>query len=408
MPVRAVEEVRELLSVPGSRCVVPAVVRSTKCTSTRHPSARDTTTRVGRSSLVIVKPSAQRRRPPHRRSSDRTTKSRSSCERVWRPTSASTPQPPSTTASGTASSTARTSRASNMDATISARGRRRQRIRAALRYAERARHLGRRVASRQPAGKRLADGHEHLVVRRAAVGFRRALDRPARARPAALSRKPTPARRPACRARLLRAASSARGPWRRAGRHRARPRGRPACAPSDGAPRTGRSCGSRRPAPPAARVRPLPFRGRKPSNTKRPVGRPLVTNAAIAADGPGTTSTEKPCAVTARTRRSPGSEMPGVPASVTTATLSPARSRARTSPMRLGLGVIVDDQERRLPRDTGPLEQLAGLAAVLAADRVRRDAALRPRAATDRPCCRSASRRERDAATQLAHALTSS
>ena len=78
---------------------------------------------------------------------------------------------------------------------------------------------------------------------------------------------------------------------------------------------------------------PDPFRGRKPSNTNRPVGSPLVTSAATTADGPGTTSTVPPASTTARTMRSPGSEMPGIPASVTTATRSPARIRRSTSAM---------------------------------------------------------------------------
>src|SRR5438105_4333149 len=49
--------------------------------------------------------------------------------------------------------------------------------------------------------------------------------------------------------------------------------------------------------------RAAPFRGRNPSNTKRPVGNPLSTSAAIAADGPGAISTRWPAVDAARTRR---------------------------------------------------------------------------------------------------------
>ena len=85
----------------------------------------------------------------------------------------------------------------------------------------------------------------------------------------------------------------------------------------------------------ASRVlRSLPLRGRKPSNAKRSIGNPDSTSAARAALGPGTTRTSSPASATTRTRRAPGSETPGVPASVTYATcaprwMSPTRSAAR-------------------------------------------------------------------------------
>ncbi len=78
-------------------------------------------------------------------------------------------------------------------------------------------------------------------------------------------------------------------------------------------------------------MRPEPLRGRKPSTTNRPVGSPLPTRALIAADGPGTTSTRWPAAAAAATRSSPGSEMPGMPASVTITTRSPDARRRSTS-----------------------------------------------------------------------------
>ena len=60
-----------------------------------------------------------------------------------------------------------------------------------------------------------------------------------------------------------------------------------------------------------------PLRGRKPSNTKRSVGNPESTSAVSTALGPGTTSTASPASRQARTSRSPGSLIPGIPASVT-------------------------------------------------------------------------------------------
>ena len=92
-----------------------------------------------------------------------------------------------------------------------------------------------------------------------------------------------------------------------------------------------------------------PLRGRNPSKANRLVGRPLTTRAAIIADGPGTTSTVWPAAAAAATRRSPGSEMPGMPASVTTTTVSPLSSRASTL-RHLGRLVVVVHGEEPAPR----------------------------------------------------------
>src|SRR5262245_19104224 len=81
-------------------------------------------------------------------------------------------------------------------------------------------------------------------------------------------------------------------------------------------------------------VRARPDRGRKPSNTKRSVGSPEITSAVTAADGPGTTSTSIPASTHAATSRYPGSDSPGLPASVTTATFVPSRSRRTSSGTR--------------------------------------------------------------------------
>src|SRR5262245_16698566 len=75
------------------------------------------------------------------------------------------------------------------------------------------------------------------------------------------------------------------------------------------------------------RFRRLPgFTGRNPSKTKRSAGTPAAESAAATADGPGTGTTSMPAARASRTSRKPGSEMPGVPASVTRATEAPSAS----------------------------------------------------------------------------------
>ena len=78
-------------------------------------------------------------------------------------------------------------------------------------------------------------------------------------------------------------------------------------------------------------ARALPLRGRKPSMHQRAVGRPLAATAATGADGPGTTSIRWPASTTRRTTLSPGSEIPGMPASETRATVPPSSRRRITS-----------------------------------------------------------------------------
>ncbi len=68
---------------------------------------------------------------------------------------------------------------------------------------------------------------------------------------------------------------------------------------------------------PIRRFRSPARRGRKPSNRNRSVGNAETMSAAIAADGPGMASTGTPAVTQAATSRSPGSEMAGVPASLT-------------------------------------------------------------------------------------------
>ena len=76
-----------------------------------------------------------------------------------------------------------------------------------------------------------------------------------------------------------------------------------------------------------ARMAPA-LRGRKPSKKKCSMGRPEATSAQMAADGPGMTSTRSPLSSAASTSLWPGSETPGMPASETKATRSPASMRS--------------------------------------------------------------------------------
>ena len=68
----------------------------------------------------------------------------------------------------------------------------------------------------------------------------------------------------------------------------------------------------------------FPLRGIKPSITHRLIDMPLTTKAANTDDAPGITDTLKPLSITVLTNSSPGSEMPGVPASLTKATMDPS------------------------------------------------------------------------------------
>ena len=86
--------------------------------------------------------------------------------------------------------------------------------------------------------------------------------------------------------------------------------------------------------PSSARRRSPARDGRNPAKKWGTAGRPETASAAAGADGPGTTSTRKPAAAAASTRRSPGSERDGIPASDTRATVSPRESRSRSSGTR--------------------------------------------------------------------------
>ena len=59
---------------------------------------------------------------------------------------------------------------------------------------------------------------------------------------------------------------------------------------------------------------------------------PATESSAVAADAPGTGTTRAPAATAAATRSCPGSDTPGVPASLISATDRPARSAASSRP----------------------------------------------------------------------------
>lgn len=67
---------------------------------------------------------------------------------------------------------------------------------------------------------------------------------------------------------------------------------------------------------------------RKPSKVNLPEGIPDIAIAVANAVGPGTDSTFIPCSWHMRTKSSPGSDIAGIPASVTSTQLSPFISRA--------------------------------------------------------------------------------
>ena len=79
----------------------------------------------------------------------------------------------------------------------------------------------------------------------------------------------------------------------------------------------------------------LVFLGKNPSNRKRSVGNPEALRAAKSADAPGTGITVKFSSMVALTNRYPGSETRGVPASETSATISPDFKRSMISEVAL-------------------------------------------------------------------------
>ena len=95
---------------------------------------------------------------------------------------------------------------------------------------------------------------------------------------------------------------------------------------------------------------------------------PLATYAVAVAVGPGSTSTGAPASRHARTRRRPGSDTPGMPASLQYAMTSPASTRATMPSAREPMSAssktlqALADAERR--------QQLAGNARILRAHHI--------------------------------------
>ncbi len=127
------------------------------------------------------------------------------------------------------------------------------------------------------------------------------------------------------------------------------------------------------------RRRSVPLRGRKPSTPKRSVGRPLTTNAPITDEGPGTVVTVSPAAASWPANHAPGSEMPGVPASLTTATVPPAPTHEATRSSRSASLCPCKDSSRLPARDPARRQERTGAPRVLTADQIGlRQHGLRP------------------------------
>ena len=122
---------------------------------------------------------------------------------------------------------------------------------------------------------------------------------------------------------------------------------------------------------PSRSVRPEPLRGRNPSNTKRPAGSPLVTSAANAADGPGTTSTGWPAATAAAHQPLAGVGDAGH-AGVGHDRHPLAPAQAGQDPGTSRASVWSFTTTRRGRSTPGVLEEPSGAAGVLAADGVGR------------------------------------
>ncbi len=109
-----------------------------------------------------------------------------------------------------------------------------------------------------------------------------------------------------------------------------------------------------------------PLRGRNPSTQKRSAGRPLTTSAPTTEEGPGTVLTVSPAAASWAASQAPGSEMPGVPASLTTATVAPPATAPATRSRRAASLCPCSDRRR------SPLGPLAVMPLAESRARVRR------------------------------------
>ena len=115
------------------------------------------------------------------------------------------------------------------------------------------------------------------------------------------------------------------GPAPRDGRRR-RPARRTRRPPTGAGSRKRRACVETPASTSRKRRRAADLRGEKPRKVKLCSGNPDSTRAVISPVGPGMAETGSPSSSAPRTAENPGSEMPGVPAFVTTATDRPLRS----------------------------------------------------------------------------------
>ena len=173
-------------------------------------------------------------------------------------------------------------------------------------------------------------------------------------------------------------------------RDRARRRGRSSCAARGAAPRRARSCGARRPARPAGRAGPAPIGAGSPRTRTGSVGRPLDDQGrhdrrrARARSSRRSRRRARP-----RTSRSPGSLMPGVPASVTTATSPPVAEHGEHLGDPGALGVLVARRPAGRRAIAGVLRAVGRCAACPRSRPARPRRARRRPAATGRRGCRS-------------------
>ena len=84
----------------------------------------------------------------------------------------------------------------------------------------------------------------------------------------------------------------------------------------------------------SSRARSPLLRGRNPSKLKRSLARPDSASAVSTAEGPGATVTGTSASIAALTRRNPGSETEGIPASEIISTLEPPHAACSSCPER--------------------------------------------------------------------------
>ncbi len=110
----------------------------------------------------------------------------------------------------------------------------------------------------------------------------------------------------------------------------------------------------------------------------------------MSADGPGAVVTGRPAATTVATVRLPGSEMPGVPASLTSTTSSPARTRSTTRSAWAASLCSRNDESRPAPERPFALRAGRGFAGCPRSRWRRRRATGPVPAARGPPGCRAA------------------